>query len=239
MNNTKNDNLAWLDSGFSWIIILILLFTFFPAGIIFIIMKTRLHRRSVFTTHRKIKNTGVAIIVMTFIIAVIDFFSQILKSFENEKNITDTMLSEYIKDNFWKTFTTKYYGLCLAVGVTVIIISIFIKRKAKKHQKYIDLVANRGYDDLDKISSMMKLAKSIVIDDLEYLIKKGYLEDYEVRRTENRIVHYIAERERKRREEEQMRVTPKSIKCKNCGGTNMIAEKIIKCNYCGSYIEYK
>ena len=214
----------------SWPVILLALYFFFPIGIYLIVRKSRLHRRNIFTIGHKTLASGISLMIFGFI-----FYIPKLVLLLAEKNFTDIEnvdeLRLMVESNAYATILN--YGLFFVIlGIVVILISIWQKRKASRYQSYISLVVNREIEDLDKIASKMNFNKDTVIKDLQTMINRRYLENYELDIDENRI--YDVPKEKRRREEKDKNI--RNIKCPNCGANNLLVEKYGKCEYCDSYI---
>lgn len=237
-NYNRNKEEVW----YSWPIILLALYFFFPIGIYLIIKKSRLHRRNIFTIGNKTFSSAISL----FIFAIFIYVPKILYKFSGIFNKTESELrdlKEVISSEFYANSLT-IANTFFVIGFFVLIISLYQKYKAKQYQKYISLVVNKEKENLDEISEKMQFKKSKVIKDLKTMINKQFLENYELDIEENRIYDVAKEkriRENKRfyeldearRKEEHSRI----VKCPNCKADNQLTEKIGKCEYCRSYIE--
>lgn len=208
----------------SWPIIIMFLFFFFPIGIYLIILKQTLHRRNIFTIGRKTLASGIALLL-------IGFGMYIPGLYVDEAAVKDVEYAEAL-------FISKYLSrIAICVGIVVIIISLFQFFKSKKYRQYISLVVNRDIHNFDEIASKMNLNKKTVIKDLKYMIRKEYLEDYDIAEDENRIFNIKEEKSRKKQEEAKKEKYTRVVTCPNCHANNKLEEKIGKCRYCNSYIE--
>ena len=208
---------------YSWPIILIALYVFFPLGIYLIIKKQQLHRKNTFTTHKKTFKAAIGL----FIVAGIFYLPMIFSIFDNDKELKETANSGL---GFGFFFTI--------LGTVILLISFYQKNKAEKYRQYLSLIVNRDTENLDEIATKMNLDKSKVIKDIRILLDKKFLPcEYDLDIEDNRIYDVHKAKRKKEEREREIEKNTRVVKCPNCYANNKLTEKIGRCEYCNSYIE--
>lgn len=223
----SNDNKKPEEFWCSWPIIIFALYVFFPLGIYLIIKKQKLHRRNIFTVGQKTLYASISL----FAFGVLCCLPKIISLFVNTPELPPIEGLNYDVNTHVLETTVGIVFIILAI--IVFFISIYQKKQGKKYRKYISCIVNKGLCDLDEISNKTSINKVNVIKDLETLIEKRYLNNYELDIEENRI--YNIDEEKKRRIEKLKNT--RVVECPNCHANNKLEEKVGKCEFCNSYIE--
>lgn len=224
------------EAIYSWPIIFLALYLFFPLGIYMIFKKTSLHRRNIFTIGKKTFSLAISLFLFGFWIYLPKILLWLIKdssdAFQSADDLTMALNSNFYLKLF---FIGRIFFL---TGFLVLMISFYQRYKSKRYRNYINIIVNKGIEDLDEITQKMNLSKKKVISDIKVLLNKGYLSSkYEIDIDQNRIYDIVNERESQKEQERKKELNTRVVKCPNCHANNKLEEKVGKCAYCNSYIE--
>lgn len=227
----SNYNYSNQETVYSWPIIILALYFFFPLGIYLIIKKSALHRRNIFTVGQKTFASAVSLFIIGGLLYLPQMVLKIAEFTDNKNDFTD--LDKVISSDFYAKMLS-IGNWFFILGFIVLLIAFYQKYQAEKYRNYLSLIVNKELENLDDIAQKMNLKKSTIIKDIKTLINRRYLpEIYDLDLEENRVYDVPKD---KRKKEERAKNT-RLVKCPNCHANNILVERIGKCEYCNSYIE--
>lgn len=231
----SNYNNNTTEGFYSWPIILLALYFFFPLGIFMIIKKSRIHRRNIFTVGQKTFSSAISLFIFGFVLYIPKILLKIAEV--SSTNEVDAEFVSIVNSDFYSK-VLNIGNWFFILGFIVLIISFYQKYKGEKYRNYISIIVNKETENLDEIAKKMNLGKYKVIQDIKVLIKRRYLPDtYELDLEENRVYDVPKDKRKKEEKEKEKEKNTRVVKCSNCYANNKLVEKIGRCEYCNSYIE--
>lgn len=198
---------------YSWPLIIIFVFLFFPVGIY-------LAYRRAYSGREPKKNTGIGILVLGFFVLLITLYD-----FGSE-NVSDPNYT------FLVVFT--------AVGVALLFIGVKALLDMRRYIKYIASINADGITSIDKLASSAGKPYEKTVKDLKKMIQIGYITDYFIDENKRELV---AKARGSGSDVQGSTPQPQTagnivIKCPNCGASNSAtAGSATVCEYCGAVIQ--
>ncbi|MEG1981865.1 MAG: hypothetical protein RR073_05095 [Clostridia bacterium] len=126
------------------------------------------------------------------------------------------------------------FVVCFAIAFFLIYMGYDIKQKLSRFKTYLTLIESNNCS-IQSLASATKKTEDFVMKDIQQMIDKGYFEDKIANAKLSGIVIENNMVVLKSPNQTPLRIVEKSIKCKNCGATNIVSSaKQTKCEYCGS-----
>lgn len=205
-----------------WSVIILLLFFFFPIGIVLILVK--LHKDSEnFITNGK----GTAKVGWVFFGLGIIYLFMALGEIGT-------------KSNYVLMFAVG--ALCCVGGFALVRHGNKYKNMGLKFARYFPCIANSRDGSLYRIASSSGILYDTVCSDIQSMINLGLLPDSYIDISSQRLISPLIKKDRYMDSfsymEEATKKLKKTVKCPNCGGINQITCDDNMCEFCGSPLEY-
>mgnify|MGYP001206620289 CR=1 FL=1 len=203
-----------------WWVVILFLIVFWPVGLILLIVKLAMDNSAIMGR----KTTVIKVVCITLtVIGVIGL-------------IAETSPSTASDDG----------GLVLAifflvVGIIFLIIAIRNTKLAKMYRSFLDLIVNQKIKRLDYISISLGLPYEKVKENIEGMIKRGFLKDAYIDYVSNEII-LLDNTETQYTVSQPVKAATQqtTIQCPGCGANNVVTIGVIsECEYCGTKISAK
>ena len=203
------------NKSISWIYVILMLVVFWPIGLYLLWKKTTADRKATMSSGKLISIIGWVLIGFCII------------------GITSSLEEEVVSISDIITALIIFGG----VGVGLVLLGRKHKVRTKKYKRYINLIINQREDDVNAISSIMKIDIENVKKDLTDMIEKGIFQNaYIDERKQKIIIHN--DRAESTHGNTGSYVTSRReivVQCKNCSAMNTVVEgSVEECDYCGS-----
>ena len=213
-NNGNDSSLSFL---YSWPVIIIALFFFWPIGFVLLIKR--------FSTDKTAAmSSSSAVLKVLGIIMVVFGAVGLAANIENIDAMTCVMVAFFVGG-----------------GVMLLRKASKIKREGKEIRKYISIIVNHNVRDIDSISKAMGKTYEQAKADVQNLIDKGFLKNAYIDEQIKQVVlaSYNVTNNAVNRAQEQARadLRPRVVTCKCCGAINTITGPVGQCEYCDSPIQ--
>lgn len=195
----------------SWVLVIFLLFIFWPVGIFFLVKKLSADKQASLTSGKKT-------IVWGWIIFTIGALGSC------------GIIDQRSMDGATGTLFFVFAGLALVfVGRTS-------AKKAVKFKKYIKLIVNEGLRSIPTIAAAIPSTHAEATQDIQEMIKKGFFMDAYINFSTDKLV-FIREEEKETTLQSNMLTNQLVVSCGGCGANNKVANgQVAECQYCGSLI---
>lgn len=192
----------------SWLLVIFLLFIFWPVGIFFLVKKLSADKQASLTSGKKT-------VVWGWIIFSIGALGSC------------GMLDQRTLDGASGTLFFVFAGLAL------VFVGKMSAKKAVKFKKYIKLIVNEGLRSIPSIAAAIPATADEATEDIQEMIKKGFFMDAYINFSTNKLVFIREENQ----VESNLMTSQLIVSCNGCGANNKVASgQVSKCQYCGSLI---
>ncbi|WP_323392864.1 hypothetical protein [Anaerotignum propionicum] len=213
------------NKGAPWAMIIVLLFLFFPAGII--VMLVKLHKDPFHYT-----SNGNGTMIVGWILFVFGIFYLII----------------YLSDSATNSDVAPLLSgaaFCCGGGFALVRHGRKYKQRGLLVSRYITCIMNSSDGSIGDIAASLGFTYENTYRDIVDLIQCGALPDSYIDESTNCVVSaYIKKRvydykNKIELKEEPKKFTSRTVKCPNCGGMNSITGNDNECEYCGSPLAYE
>ena len=216
-NNGNDSSLSFL---YSWPVIIIALFFFWPIGFVLLIKRFSTDKTAVMSSSSAFLRVLGIIMVVFGAFAVIGLASDI----ENIDAMTCVVVAFFIGG-----------------GVMLLRKASKIKREGKEIRKYISIIVNHNVRDIDSISKAMGKTYEKARADVQNLIDKGFLKNAYIDEQIKQVVlasdSFVNNAVNQAQEQARADLRPRVVTCKCCGAINTITGPVGQCEYCDSPIQ--
>lgn len=213
-NNGNDSSLSFL---YSWPVIIIALFFFWPIGFVLLIKR--------FSTDKTAAmSSSSAVLKVLGIIMVVFGVIGLAANIENIDAMTCVMVAFFVGG-----------------GVMLLRKASKIKREGKEIRKYISIIVNHNVRDIDSISKAMGKTYEQAKADVQNLIDKGFLKNAYIDEQIKQVVlasdNVTNNAVSQAQEQARADLRPRVVTCKCCGAINTITGPVGQCEYCDSPIQ--
>lgn len=202
-----------ISGWYSWPVIILALFIFWPVGIFLLIKRISADRKMAMSTGGKgMKGLGIGL----FAFGAIGFIG---------------CASDF---DFGGCVVALFFVLG---GLALIIKAKKLGKEAESMKQYLSIIVNGNVRSLDAISSTTGKSYDVVRNDIENMINKGYLKNAYINEGTREVVLPDINVYSNTETGESVvttNVTKRVVACPCCGANNTIAGEIGECEYCGS-----
>lgn len=207
-----NDN-EKVSFWYSWPVIILALFFFWPIGVFLIIKRVSTDRKTAMSADKLIGGLGIAL----YCIAVLGLFVWITDGFTG-KDIVIIL----------------FFG---AAGFALRKVAKKIRTEAEDIKQYLSIIINANIRQLDTIASTTGKSYDVVHKDVKKMIDKGYLKNAYINEGLREVILPNNNPAPQNTANVTANATPvqsKVVTCPCCGANNTIYGKTGECEYCGS-----
>lgn len=135
------------------------------------------------------------------------------------------------------TYRYDYSGMIIGIafmfgGLAMVYSATKSNLNLERYHAYNQLIFKKGTFSIDSLARSMDKTYQETLQDLDQLVRKGYLQDMSVNR-ETRMIEGLFVSKYK------AQVQSKMIRCPGCGASNeVIQHETIPCEYCGRKLKY-
>lgn len=198
---------------YSWPIIIIAFCFFWPVGVALLIGRVSRDKKAAMSVGRIVNGIAIA----SYVIAALGLAVCLGEGFAGED-----------------------IGMILFFGIAGVVLQRVakkIKNDAENVKKYLSIIVNGKETRIDNIAAATGKSYTVVKEDIEKMINKGYLKGAYINELTGEIVlpnreeaSNVVNNSAKGKTTIQTRV----ITCKCCGAQNTISSAVGECEYCGS-----
>ena len=221
-NNGNDSSLSFL---YSWPVIIIALFFFWPIGFVLLIKRFSTDKTAVMSSSSAFLRVLGIIMVVFGAFAVIGLASNIDEGIQTG---IDAM-------------TCVIVAFFIGGGVLLLRKSSKIKKEGNEIRKYISVIVNHNVRDIDSISKAMGKTYEKARADVQNLIDKGFLKNAYIDEQIKQIVlasdSFVNNAVNQAQEQARADLRPRVVTCKCCGAINTITGPVGQCEYCDSPIQ--
>lgn len=216
-NNGNDSSLSFL---YSWPVIIIALFFFWPIGFVLLIKRFSTDKTAVMSSSSAFLKVLGIIMVVFGAFAVIGLASDI----ENIDAMTCVVVAFFVGG-----------------GVMLLRKASKIKREGKEIRKYISIIVNHNVREIDSIAKAMGKTYEKTNADIQKMIDKGFLKNAYIDEQIKQIVlasdNYANNAINQAQAQARADLRPRVVTCKCCGAKNTIVGAVGQCEYCDSPIQ--
>lgn len=205
----EKNKVGWI---FSWPMITIMVFIFWPVSILLLIGRIRRDKAAILTVAYLIRIAGWGLVGFSLLGIVVLF----------TEGFGDVMLCFLL------------FGV---PGIILIVMANQIQKKSDKMKRYIAIVINGQEYMLENIAAATQLSYDMVKKDLQEMIDKGYFTGAYINATTKELVfkHQPVEMIQGATAQPPKPQQPgRQSQCSCCGANNMIVGDVGECEFCGS-----
>lgn len=197
---------------YSWPVIILALFIFWPVGIFLIIKRVSVDKKAAMSVGKLINIIG----ILSYCVAGIGILACLGDGFGSDD-----------------------IGIILFFGIAGFAlqrVSKKIKREAEEVKKYLSVIVNGNEKQIDVIASSMGKTYDVAKQDIQKLITKGYLKNAYINEGTREVVlpNIIQGQPGDMANTAPSSVETKIVTCPCCGANNTVMGETGECEYCGS-----
>ena len=208
MNNT-------VKKLYSWPVIILALFIFWPVGLYLIIKRTSIDKKAAMGSVKLIKGLGIASCCMAglgFLVSVTDGF---------DSGDVGAII------------------FFAAAGAALLYLANKNKKDAAAIKQYLNIIINGGEKQLDSIAATVGKPYDIVKKDIQMMIDKGFLKKAYINENTREVVlpsapHAVASTNNSDSDMPATASKTRIVNCPCCGAGNTVTGELGECEYCGS-----
>lgn len=195
---------------YSWPVIILALCIFWPVGVVLLIKRVSVDKKTAMAAGKFIGLLGIA----AYGIAVIGLLCCIGEGLEGEDIIM-----------------ILFFG---AAGFALRRYAKSVATEAESIKQYLSIIVNGNVRQLDAIASTVGKTYDVVHQDVEKMIRKGYLKNAYINENIREIVLPSRTPVQQNNANVNVAMQPRVVSCSCCGANNTIYGSAGECEYCGS-----
>lgn len=206
-----------ISGWYSWPVIILALFMFWPVGLFLMIRRFSLDKKATVSGGGKgFKGWGIGLVIF----GAIGFIG---------------CISDASEDATGGAITALFF---IAGGIVLMIRSQKAKKEAEKIRTYLSIIVNGNERQIDVIASSVGKSYDDAKNDIQKIIDQGYLKTAYINEGTRTIVlpssDVQAQNDFVVSDASPTNMTTKIVTCSCCGANNTIAGETGECEYCGS-----
>ena len=200
---------------YSWPIIILALFIFWPVGLILIIKRTSIDKKYALGGGKVIRFLG----IFSLVIAIVGLIANITAGFTPNDLILIV-----------------FFGIA---GIALCMVANRNKKRANSIREYLSIIVNGQVRKLDTIVLTTGKPYDVVKKDIQMMIRNGYLKSAYIDESSREVVlpGSVSAKTTSATTTTAQNSTTRVVSCPCCGANNTIVGSSGECEYCGSPIE--
>lgn len=207
------DEKVKISGWYSWPVIILTLFFFWPIGVFLIIRRVSGDKKAAMSAGKLIGGIGIA----SYCIAGIGFLACLSTGFAS--NDIGMIV---------------FFGIA---GFALQKVSQKIKREADEVKKYLSVIVNGNERQIDVIASSMGKSYDVAKNDIQKLISRGYLKNAYISEGTRELVLRDIVQTQAENDPGSNNAEVRIVVCSCCGANNRIGGDMGECEYCGSPLQ--